>query len=246
MNPIPTKAMEPKNRTTAINKVRNLCNRVANDHFRIPDTQCVNLLNPLSKPNIIRPKKEEELMCSNFPKREYNQGTTVKETNNESKVDMMTVTQNCARILATKPVDIAMGKNTTTITNVIALTVKPISFAPSNAARTLFFPISIWRWIFSITTMASSTRIPTTRDNPNKDIRFKVYPMKRNPINVAINDKGIATIVIAALRRLCKKNNMIKPTSTIANIKSFITWLAALKVYSLESLATNICIPSFS
>ncbi|MNR60176.1 hypothetical protein D3C85_1816020 [compost metagenome] len=66
------------------------------------------------------------LKCSNLPKREYNQGTTVNDTNKDNKVEMITVTQNCARILATKPVDIAIGRNTTTITKVIAVTVNPI------------------------------------------------------------------------------------------------------------------------
>ena len=69
----------------------------------------------------------------------------VNEANNENNVAITTVTQNCAKISATKPELIAIGKNTTTITIVIAVTVNPISEAPSYAARILLFPISIWR-----------------------------------------------------------------------------------------------------
>src|SRR5690606_3786305 len=129
--PIPTKLHEPTNNRTERPKVANLVALLFKHHSRIPVIQCVNLVSPASKPTIMRPKKDFALICSNLPKREYNQGTTVKETNNDSKVEIITVTQNCARIFATRPVDIAIGKNTTTITNVIADTVNPISFAPS-------------------------------------------------------------------------------------------------------------------
>ena len=77
-------------------------------------------------------------------------------------------------MLDTKPELTAIGKNTTTITKVIDTTVKPISLVASDAALTLFLPISMCRWMFSNTTIASSTRIPTTRDKPNKDIKFRV------------------------------------------------------------------------
>ncbi|MCY1533748.1 hypothetical protein D9M68_690920 [compost metagenome] len=114
----------------------------------------------------------------------------------------------------------AIGKNTTTITRVIETTVKPISRVASAAARTLFFPISMCRWIFSSTTMASSTRIPTTSDKPNNDIRLRVKPNRLMPINVAINEAGIDTMTINALRKLCRKNSITKATNTTANIKS--------------------------
>src|SRR5690606_8429968 len=98
-----------------------------------------------SNPKIIRPKNEDELICSNRPKREYNQGTTVKDTKKDNPVEIITVTQNCAKMLATNPVETAIGKNTTIITKVMALTVKPISLAPSYVARTLYIPITMYR-----------------------------------------------------------------------------------------------------
>ena len=84
-----------------------------------------------SKPKIIFPKKEFSSICSSFPTLENNQGTMVKDTNRESIVEIITVTQNCTKISATSPVAIAIGRNTTTITKVIAVTVNPISDAPS-------------------------------------------------------------------------------------------------------------------
>ena len=70
-------------------------------------------------------------MCSNFPYLEDNQGIIVNEATKDNKVEIITVTQNCVIILDTKPVLIAIGKNTTTITKVIDTTVPPISAVPS-------------------------------------------------------------------------------------------------------------------
>ncbi|MNL46199.1 hypothetical protein D3C87_1688880 [compost metagenome] len=82
-------------------------------------------------------------MCSSFPKREDNHGMIVNEANNENNVEIITVTQNCVMILDTNPELIAIGKNTTTITKVIEVTVPPISAVPSKAARTRLLPISM-------------------------------------------------------------------------------------------------------
>ena len=51
--------------------------------------------------------------------------------------------------------------NTATSDTVIERIVKPISDAPSSAACSGFFPISMWRTMFSSITMASSTTKPT-------------------------------------------------------------------------------------
>src|SRR5690606_11031856 len=169
-----TKAKEANSKPTEISNTKTMFRRRFKDHFKIPEIQFVKPDNPLSKPCRIPPKNDRWLICDNLPIREYNQGTMVKDTKKDSNVDTITVTQNCRKISETNPDDIAIGRNTTTITSVIAETVKPISFAPSKAARTLSFPISIWRWMFSITTMASSTKIPTTNDKPKSDIRFNV------------------------------------------------------------------------
>ena len=92
--------------------------------------------------------------------------------------------------------------------------------------------------MFSNTTIASSTKIPTTNERPSKLIKFNVYPINEIPIKVAINEAGIDTITIAALRKLCKKNNITNATKKIARNKSCITLSAAVKVNSLLSFAT--------
>ena len=53
-----------------------------------------------------------------------------------------------------------------------------ISLVPSEAARFLSFPISEWRWMFSMTMMASSTTRPTESDKPRRVKVFSVKPRK--------------------------------------------------------------------
>ena len=53
-----------------------------------------------------------------------------------------------------------MGTNTAMSEMLMDTTVKPISRAPSSDARSAVLPRSMWRMMFSSTTMASSTTKP--------------------------------------------------------------------------------------
>ena len=118
---------------------------LANTHTNKSEKNCVKRLRYPSKPMVSFPKNELGFACSNFPNLEYNQGTTVKDINNESIVAIATVKQNSRNTFTTIALPNEIGTNTTTITKVIAITVSTISLEPSKAARTLFLPISIWR-----------------------------------------------------------------------------------------------------
>ena len=80
---------------------------------------------------MILSKKFLPVIFPSFPNREESQGTMVKEESKENKVARITVTQNWEIKSETNPVLIAIGRNTTTITRVIAETVNPISIIPS-------------------------------------------------------------------------------------------------------------------
>src|SRR5690606_694118 len=101
------------------------------DHFNKPVTHLVNRCNWFSNQRINRPKICLSDTRSNLPKREVSNGTIVNEATKLSSVAITTTTQNSRKISDTIPVLMAMGKNTTTMTNVMDTTVNPISFAPS-------------------------------------------------------------------------------------------------------------------
>ncbi len=87
-------------------------------------------------------------------------GITVSETTMEMKMDAERITANSRNRRPTTPLIIRMGMNTAMSDMLIERTVKPISSAPFRAACIGFMPLSMWRVMFSITTMASSTTNP--------------------------------------------------------------------------------------
>ena len=75
-----------------------------------------------------------------------------------------TVNPNCLKNCPMIPCKNAIGPNTEITTKVVAKTASATSFVPSIDARIGDLPISKWRKIFSLTTMASSINSPTAKD----------------------------------------------------------------------------------
>ena len=63
-------------------------------HSNISEMKCVNFVNCFSNQRINFSKIFFPVICSNFPKRDDNQGTIVNDDNNDNKVAITTVTQN--------------------------------------------------------------------------------------------------------------------------------------------------------
>ena len=74
---------------------------------------------------------------------------------------MAIVTENSRNRRPMMPLISNSGISTATSEIEIEMTVKPISPAPLIAAGNGFMPSSTWRWMFSSTTIASSTTKPT-------------------------------------------------------------------------------------
>ncbi len=68
----------------------------------------------------------------------------------------------------------AIGTNTETMEKVVAATARPISLVPSRAACRWPLPISMWRTMFSRTTIASSMRMPIASVSPSRLIVLSV------------------------------------------------------------------------
>ena len=83
------------------------------------------------------------------------------------------------------------------------MTARPISSAASSAARYGVLPILIWRTMFSISTMASSTRMPTTSVMPSRLTRFSEKPIMSIAQKVGMTDSGsaIAETSVARMSR---------------------------------------------
>ena len=111
----------------------------------------------------------------------------------------------------------ATGTNTATIENVVAVTASPISSVPVCEATTWSSPISMWRTMFSRTTIASSIRMPIASERPSSDIVFSVNPNAHTATNDASTDTGSARPVITVERHEFRKR---KTTSTVSSAPS--------------------------
>jgi len=103
------------------------------------------------------PKREGLRMFSRSSSSEHIMGVVVREITREMRMDTDKVTVNSRNIRPTMPPANMKGMNTATNDRLMDTTVKPTSRAPSRAALMRDMPASIWRVVFSMTTMASST-----------------------------------------------------------------------------------------
>ena len=92
-------------------------------------------------------------------------GSSVKLMNRLTRTATATVTPNWKKKRPMMPLMNAIGTNTATIANVVAITASPISSVPSRAAVMWSLPSDRWRTMFSRTTIASSIRRPMHSDS---------------------------------------------------------------------------------
>jgi hypothetical protein len=95
----------------------------------------------------------------------------------------------------------ATGTNTAARVSEVAITAVPISCAASIAACIGGLPMRRWRTMFSISTMASSTRMPTTTDSASRVMMLSVNPNQYITAKVGMTDSGRATALIQVARQ---------------------------------------------
>ena len=88
-----------------------------------------------------------------------------------------------------------------------------VSVVASNAARPSDLPRARWTWMFSIETVASSTRMPTARARPPKVIILTVCLVIHSASTALINERGMLITTMNALRQSRRKSRIINPVS---------------------------------
>ena len=96
-----------------------------------------------------------------FNNRAASSGVTNRATSVENIVETATVTPNGLKNWPGMPPMNATGIKTATMVAVVVMTARPTSAEESSAACVGRLPIAICRSMFSISTIASSTRLPT-------------------------------------------------------------------------------------
>src|ERR1700732_2405578 len=132
-------------------------------------------------------------------------GTKERDNKNEANMANMTASANGVNRYLATPDKPKIGTNTIQITSVETSAGNAIWAAPSRIASRVGFFSPMWRWTFSIVTVASSTSSPTASANPPRLIMLMVWPRAlRMAIEVKM-DNGIEIAIITVLRQSPKK-----------------------------------------
>ncbi len=89
-----------------------------------------------------------------------------------------------------------------------------ICWAPSRIAWTMGLPLSRLRLMFSISTVASSTRMPTASASPPSVMMLMVSPSRLSTMIDVRIESGIETAMISVLRQLPRKSRIISRRQT--------------------------------
>src|SRR5205809_2022978 len=114
------------------------------------------------------------------------------------------------------PVMKTTGTNTMQMQSVATKAGVAICCAPSRIALITGFPIARLRFVFSISTVASSTRIPTASASPPSVITLSVSPRSDSVITETRMASGIDTTITSVERHEPRKRRIMIPVSAAA------------------------------
>ncbi len=165
-------------------------------------------------------------------------GVKVSELKAEIAMENAIVSENCWYSKPVVPGKNATGTNTATSTSDVAMTAPVTSPMASDAAKwesTCSSPICLW--MFSITTIASSTTSPVASTMPNSVKVLMENPSNLINANVPIRETGIVTAGISVLRQSCRNRNITIITKMTASTSVFNTSLIESPTNVVESNA---------
>ncbi|MNK97625.1 hypothetical protein D3C87_1179690 [compost metagenome] len=167
-------------------------------------------------------------------------GVVVSDTTSETRMATDSVMANSWNSRPTMPPIISSGMNTAISDRLIDSTVKPTSRAPRRAAARGFMPFSIWREMFSRTTMASSTTKPVAIVSAISDRLLSENPHRYITANVPTSDTGTATLGISVARTLRRNRNTTMITSATEIISVCSTSRREARMVGVRSIITSI------
>ena len=159
-------------------------------------------------------------------------GINITATKYEITIPAATVIANELKKRPTIPSMNATGIKTAKRTDEMARIENATSLIPSKEASKGFLPSSIFFMIFSITTMASSIKIPMASVRPMSVRRLRSYPNALIIANVPITDVGIASAETMVAVTFLKKANTIMIDKKAPKIRSKRTLLMLTIIFS--------------
>ena len=133
-------------------------------------------------------------------------GVMKRATISEKITAIATVRPNWLKYWPAMPPMKLTGAKIATIDSEIAMTARPISSAASSEARNADLPIRMWRTMFSISTIASSTRMPVTSVIASRLTRLSEKPIASIIQKVGMMESGIAMAVTMVARKIAQED----------------------------------------
>ena len=173
-------------------------------------------------------------------------GVVVSEMTSEIITAADSVIANSRNSRPTWPCMKSSGMNTATSETLIESTVKPTSCAPSSAAFIRSMPASMWRAVFSRTTIASSTTKPVATVSAIRLRLLSEKPSSAITPKVPSSETTVATAGITVARQLRRKTLTTSTTSAIeiSSVNSISRSEARMELVLSEATSSSISVGS--
>ncbi len=174
--------------------------------------------------------------------REQSIGASVSDTSADTAIEAVTVSANSRNRRPMMPPISSSGMKTAISDKLIESTVKPISLEPLSAAFIGVSPFSMWRWMFSTTTMASSTTKPTAMVSAINDRLSRLKLSRYIAANEPSSASGTVTPGMTVAQKLRRNSRMTSTTSTIVrpSVNSTSSSEARIVTVRSSSVVTSI------
>ena len=168
-------------------------------------------------------------------------GTRVRERKYEAIMANTTAMANGVNRYLAAPVSSSTGTNTMQMARVETKAGMAICCEPSSTARMSDFFMAMLRWMFSMATVASSTRMPTARAMPPSVMTLTVWPSRLSTISDARIESGMEMQTIRVLRQLPRNIRIMRPVRNAALTASRTTPLMAARTNTDWSNNSRTC-----
>src|SRR5207249_3888571 len=176
--------------------------------------------------------------CSGFRKTAHIMGVVVSEMTSERMIATDRVTANSRNSRPTIPPINRMGRKTAISERLMETTVNVISLAPRRAASRGGIPCSLYRLMFSSTTMASSTTNPVAMVSAMRERLSRLYESRYMAPKVPTSESGTATVGTSVARMLRRKANTTSTTRQTLITSVNCTSPTEARIVWLRSCAT--------
>ena len=156
-------------------------------------------------------------------------GTSVFESKYEASIASPTASESGTNSARDTPTIRNDGTKTARIASIASRRGVIVSRAASKTAFIFGSPRARWTWMFSIATVASSTRMPMASARPPSVMIFTVCPVSHRPTSAASSANGMVSTTIKALRTSRRKSSTIRPVRIAPSAPSSASPRTALR-----------------